>query len=171
MENLVVTIIARDQPGLVESIAQCVATHGGNWLDSRMSRMAGQFAGILRIAVPETSLQVLVLALQDLQRQGIRVQVANSTAEIARDTREVLLRLIGNDRPGIVRDITRLLVEEGINLDELDTWVAPAPMSNELLFHAEARLAVPAELSLPNLREHLETLADELMVELQVPAD
>ena len=52
MDHLVLTVIAEDQPGLVERIAQCISEHGGNWLESRMSRMAGQFAGILRVDVP-----------------------------------------------------------------------------------------------------------------------
>ncbi|HAW24640.1 MAG TPA: glycine cleavage system protein R, partial [Pseudomonas sp.] len=44
MDHLVLTVIAEDQPGLVECLAKCIAEHGGNWLESRMSRMAGQFA-------------------------------------------------------------------------------------------------------------------------------
>lgn len=40
MDHLVLTVIAQDQPGLVERLAGCVAKHGGNWLESRMARMA-----------------------------------------------------------------------------------------------------------------------------------
>ena len=42
MDHLVLTVIAEDQPGLVERLAGCVANHGGNWLESRMSRMASR---------------------------------------------------------------------------------------------------------------------------------
>ncbi|MCY1550763.1 hypothetical protein D9M68_870380 [compost metagenome] len=75
---------------------------------------------------------------------------------------------MGNDRPGIVRDITRLLTELGVNLESLITEVVPAPMSSEPLFHAEAVLAVPLTLSLDVLQAKLETLADDLMVELNL---
>jgi len=69
-------------------------------------------------------------------------------------------------------DITQLLARHGVNLESLDTDVLPAPMTNELLFHADAQLAVPTELSLDQLQQDLETLADDLMVELQLrPAD
>ena len=64
MDHLVLTVIATDHPGLVERIAQCIASHGGNWLESRMSRMAGQFAGILRVAVPAEGYDELVEGLQ-----------------------------------------------------------------------------------------------------------
>ncbi|MBT8769250.1 glycine cleavage system protein R [Pseudomonas boanensis] len=168
MDHLVLTVIAPDQPGLVERIAQCIAAHGGNWLESRMSRMAGQFAGILRVAVPAEGYDELVEGLQSLNAHGIRVMLAQSGIEPACTWKPILLDLVGNDRPGIVRDITRLLSELGVNLESLVTEVAPAPMSSEPLFHAEAVLAVPLSLSLDVLQAKLETLADELMVELNL---
>jgi glycine cleavage system regulatory protein len=171
VDHLVLTVIAPDQPGLVERIAQCIAAHGGNWLESRMSRMAGQFAGILKVAVPAEGYDELVEGLQALHSQGIRVLVAESGIEPACTWKPIHLDLVGNDRPGIVRDITRLLAEQGINLESLTTEVAPAPMSSEPLFHAEALLAVPLTLSLDLLRDKLENLADDLMVELNLRSE
>ncbi|CAM5229341.1 Glycine cleavage system transcriptional repressor OS=Stutzerimonas stutzeri OX=316 GN=CXK95_06070 PE=4 SV=1 [Stutzerimonas stutzeri] len=170
MDHLVLTVIAEDQPGLVERLAQRIAEHGGNWLESRMSRMAGQFAGILRVAVPSEAHAALTAALQGLQAQGIRVLLAHSGSEPPTSWQEIELELVGNDRPGILRDITRLLAEHGVNLESLDTDVLSAPMSGEPLFRAEARLAVPSELSLEVLQGRLETLADDLMVELKLQA-
>ncbi|MCQ4256910.1 glycine cleavage system protein R [Stutzerimonas stutzeri] len=172
MDHLVLTVIAEDQPGLVERVAKCIADHGGNWLESRMSRMAGQFAGILRVAVPAQAHADLIDALQQLEQQGIRVLFAHSGKEPQRSWRMIQLQLVGNDRAGIVRDITQLLARHGVNLESLDTDVLPAPMTNELLFRADALLAVPTELPLDELQEHLETLADDLMVELKLqPAE
>jgi glycine cleavage system regulatory protein len=168
VDHLVLTVIAPDQPGLVEKIAQCVASHGGNWLESSMSRMAGQFAGILRVAVPAAAHAGLVAALGALAGQGIRVQVAPSGNEPTGNWRAIELDLVGNDRPGIVRDITRLLAGQGVNLERLSSEIAPAPMSSEMLFHARALLAVPLSLSLDSLQQALETLADDLMVELSL---
>ena len=172
MDHLVVTVIAEDQPGLVERVAKCIAEHGGNWLESRMSRMAGQFAGILRVAVPAQAHAGLIDALEQLEKHGIRVLFAQSGDEPQRSWRMIQLQLVGNDRAGIVRDITQLLARHGVNLESLDTNVLPAPMTNELLFRADARLAVPTELPLDQLQEYLETLADDLMVELKLqPAE
>ncbi|AYC31204.1 ACT domain-containing protein [Pseudomonas cavernae] len=168
MNHLVLTVIAQDQPGLVERIAKCIAEHGGNWLESRMARMAGQFAGILKISVPAEAYDELVDALQALQGEGIRVLLAESGIEPSCTWKPIHLDLVGNDRPGIVRDITRLLSEHGINIESLVTEVLPAPMSSEPLFHAEAILAVPLTLSLELLQTRLETLADDLMVELNL---
>lgn len=168
MDHLVLTVIAEDQPGLVERLADCVAAHGGNWLESRMARMAGQFAGIVRVDVPADAHGSLIRELEALSAQGIRVQLAASGSEPGRRFTSIRLELVGNDRPGIVRDITRVLAEQGVNLESLLTEVAPAPMSGELLFTAEALLAVPETLALEQLQARLETLADDLMVELNL---
>ena len=171
MDHLVLTVIAQDQPGLVERIAQCISEHGGNWLESRMSRMAGQFAGILRVDVPLDAHSGLVTALEELQGHGIRVQIAAGGTEPSVVWQAIRLELVGNDRPGIVRDITRLLSSHGVNLESLNTEVVPAPMSGELLFQAQAVLGVPQSLSLEQLQTHLETLADDLMVELKLQVE
>ena len=167
MDHLVLTIIAADKPGLVERIAQNIASHGGNWLESRMAHMAGQFAGILRVSVPSEQRQALVGALEDLSTHGIRVLVGESGAGQAAASKPITMTLVGNDRPGIVREITALLSQQGVNLERLSTDVRPAPMSGDPLFNAEALLQVPATLSLETLQEALETLADDLMVELR----
>ena len=171
MDHLVLTVIAEDQPGLVERLAGCVAKHGGNWLESRMARMAGQFAGIVRVDVPAEAHAGLIKELEALGAQGIRVQLAVSGSEPGGRFTAIRLELVGNDRPGIVRDITRVLAEQGVNLESLLTEVAPAPMSGELLFTAEALLAVPETLALEQLQARLETLADDLMVELNLRAE
>ncbi|MCH4868251.1 ACT domain-containing protein [Pseudomonas sp. TMW22089] len=168
MNHLVITVFAPDKAGQVERIAQCIAEHGGNWLESRMSRMAGQFAGILRVGVPAEAHDELIAALHGLAPDGIRVLIAESGIEQSCTWKPIAMDLVGNDRPGIVRDITLVLTEQGVNLERLVTDVRPAPMSNEPLFHAEAILAVPLTLSLEVLQARLETLADELMVGLEL---
>ncbi|MBH3428503.1 glycine cleavage system protein R [Pseudomonas alkylphenolica] len=168
MDHLVLTVIAPDKAGQVERIAQCIAEHNGNWLESRMSRMAGQFAGILKVAVPAESYEELVGALKALEKHEIRVLIAQSGIEPSCTWKPIAMELVGNDRPGIVRDITRLLADQGVNVERLTTEVRPAPMSSEPLFHADALLAMPLTLSLDVLQTKLEALADDLMVELKL---
>lgn len=171
MDHLVLTVLAADKAGQVERVAQCIAEHNGNWLESRMARMAGQFAGILRVAVPPERYDELIVALQGLDTHGIRVLVAESGVQPGGEWRPVTLELTGNDRAGIVRDITHVLAAAGVNLEKLSTDVQPAPMSGEPLFSAQAHLAVPLSLTLDDLQARLEGLADELMVDLALRSD
>ncbi|KAB0566634.1 glycine cleavage system protein R [Pseudomonas sp. R11F] len=166
MDHLVLTIIAADKPGVVERIAHTIATHGGSWQESRMAHMAGQFAGILRVSVPAENRQHLINALEDLSTHGIRVLVGEGSSGQAATSKSIVMTLVGNDRSGIVREITALLSRQGVNLESLSTDVRPAPMSGDPLFTAEALLQVPSTLSLDTLQASLETLADDLMVEL-----
>lgn len=63
---LVLTAIGDDRPGLVEQLALVVARNSGNWLESSMSQLAGKFAGILRVSVPDENVEKLVSELESL---------------------------------------------------------------------------------------------------------
>tara|TARA_Y100000780_G_scaffold119059_1_gene107394 strand:- start:4037 stop:4552 length:516 start_codon:yes stop_codon:yes gene_type:complete len=164
---LVITVISADKPGLVESLAQTINRHGGNWLESRMARMAGQFAGILRVDVGNEQLDALRVDLEELSHLGINVQVAISGQADEPVQSALILNLVGNDRAGIVHEVSRVLASHGVNVESLETECVPAPMSADMLFKAEARLGVYPQTDLDALRDALENLTDDLMVELR----
>jgi glycine cleavage system regulatory protein len=166
MKDLVLTLIGPDRPGLVESLAKRVAAHGGNWLESRMAHLAGQFAGVLRIEVPPEAIPALQAALAELEAEGLRV-VAESGAEPEDTERRAMeLQLVGQDHPGIVRDVSQVLLQHGVNIEELTTDHVSAPMSGGQLFSARARLHVLTGADTDKLRRDLEKIADDLMVDL-----
>ena len=166
-QSLVLTLIGADRPGLVGALSKAIAGHGANWLESHMSRLAGKFAGILLVSVPEAQAQPLTDALHALQSEGLRIVVETSGPEEPGESHLALeLNLIGQDRPGIVRDISRALAGRGVNVEELSTRCSSAPMSGEMLFHATARLQLPAGVRVDELREALEELANDLMVDI-----
>ena len=119
---LVMTVIGQDRPGLVDSVAALVAEHGGNWLESRMSRLGGQFAGILRVEVPSENESPLVAALKKLESRGLAVVVhPDQPKPLPTSTRQSVLEIVGQDRPGIVREISHALAGFGVNVEELPT--------------------------------------------------
>jgi glycine cleavage system regulatory protein len=165
--SLVLTVIGPDRPGLVERLAQIVARHGGNWLESRMAHLEGQFAGLLRVQLPATGVEELRGALLDLEDDGIRIVLSESAAPTGESTApRVSLELVGHDRPGIVREISAALAVRGINVEEFESRCTSAPMSGEALFHARAQLRVPDGQTLEEVRTTLEKIANELMVDV-----
>ena len=169
MTSLTLTLIGRDRPGLVSSLSECVVAAGGNWQESRMARLAGDFAGILLVDVPESEVDRLVTELKSLEGEGLRAEVERGLREeAAASDRTLLLELVGQDHPGIVRDISQALAGRRVNIEELTTRVVSASFSGERLFEAEARLRVPADIPDEELRATLETLANELMVDLKL---
>ena len=169
MKRLVMTVIGQDRPGLVEALARVVASHKGNWLDSQLSRLGGRFAGSVRIEVPEDQEQSLVEALQDLRREGLTiVSHADVLQPQPSHSSWNTLELVGQDRPGIVSQITRVLAEYGVNVEDLRTECQSAPMSGETLFKARARLSLPQGCNVAALREDLERIAADLIVEISL---
>lgn len=165
--TLVLTVLAPDRTGLVELLAQRIAAAGGNWEESRMARLAGQFAGILLVTCEAAHSDALVAAMRTLESAGLQITVRATPAAAAPPSgAHVQLALTGADRAGIIRDVSRVLAERGVNVEELESEVSSAPMSGEPLFRARARLRVPPNLALADLRASLEKLAGELMVDL-----
>lgn len=165
--SLVVTAIGPDRPGIVNRISDVARRFDANWSGSRMANLAGQFAGMVHFEVDAAKADELARALSALESPELRVIVARSAASRnASATRTVRLDLVGNDRPGIVRDLTAVLAQRGVSIDELETDVSEAAMSGEPLFKLGAVLTVPEGLADDDLRGALEALADELMVDL-----
>jgi glycine cleavage system regulatory protein len=171
MASLILTVIGSDRPGLVRTLAEAVAAHGGSWLESRMARLAGQFAGIVRVEAPDS----LLADLRALEGQGLRIVVQSgddgTAAAAPMPAPRLALEVVGNDRPGIVRDITQILAGCGVNIEELITGVASGSFSGETLFRATALLRAPDEDAVEAVRAGLEQLGDELMVDIQIAPD
>ncbi len=167
MESLVVTIVGPDRPGLVSLVSDCGRAHGASWEESRMASLAGQFAGIVHFAVPLEQKAALTAALQALRTRGLEAVVVAGVAEPAASTGRVLrLELVGQDRPGIIRDISGAIADLGVSIRDLTTELLSAAMSGEHLFSARAVLFVPGTVRSVELRRVLEGLANELMVDL-----
>ena len=168
-QALVMTVIGQDRPGLVDSLAALVADHGGNWLESRMSRLGGHFAGILRVEVPSEKQVPLAAALRALEAHGLTVVVHSGHSQPpSPNARLNLLEIVGQDRPGIVRQISHALASFGINVEELETECASAAMSGETLFKARARLSIPQSCDTAQVRQRLEKIAEDLIVEISL---
>lgn len=165
--TLLLTAVGADRTGLVELLAQKIAAAGGNWEESRLARLGGQFAGIVLVTVDATRSDQLVVSLRDLEAIGLQVTARPvATRSEATGGTHIRLTVTGGDRPGIVRDVSRILAERGVNVEELESSMGSAPMSGEAMFVARAVVRVPAALDLAALRTALEALGSELMVDL-----
>lgn len=166
---LVLTVIGPDRPGLVSALSDTIAAGGGNWLDTRMASLGGQFAGILLVAVASDKADALVAALHRLEAKGMRLLIERSRGgPVPRASRAVRLALTGQDRPGIVRDVSTVLAAHQVSITEFETERSSGSFSGESLFNAHAVLQLPEGLTLDQLRKALEGLTDELMVDLGV---
>lgn len=167
--SIVLSVLCDDRPGVVETLSGVLSRHDGNWAESSMLSLAGKFAGILLAELPEAQADAFIAAVEALESEGIKVVAERATAASAgEESRFVALELVGQDRPGIVHDITEVLARHAINVQELETTVQSASMSGERLFMAHARVFIPAGVDAEELRRELESLANELMVDVSL---
>ncbi len=161
---LILTVIGDDRPGLVGELSAAISAHEGNWLESSMSRLAGKFAGIVKVAVPDGHASALKAALAGLS--GLKVSCESSAADAPIKGRRLKLSLVGHDRIGIVREVAAVLARHAVNVEELETHTSSAPMSAAMLFHAQADLLAGPDLDALALAADLEQISNDLMVDI-----
>lgn len=163
---MVISFIGDDRPGIVERLSEVVSHHGGNWLESRMSNLAGKFAGIVRVALPHAQAEALGAALRELEATGLTLALQAAEQALAQEAMMPFrLEILGHDRPGIVHEFAAALARRRINVFDMRSDITSAPMSADPLFTAHAEIHVPQQLDLDELRERLESIAEELLIE------
>lgn len=168
-KHLILSVISKDHPGIVKEIAGTVKDHGGNWLESSLNRLAGKFAGVIRISVPEQNLGELKQALSLLSKQAITVYVEELLKEEPRSNGlQACFSAIGPDRSGIVKEISLAFAQHQINLESLSTNRSSAPHTGDPIFEAEGELTIPTETQLDDLYEQLEKIADQLAIDIHL---
>ena len=165
MKTLVLTVIGDDRAGLVEAVARIVDGHGGNWENSELAELAGTFAGVIEVSVPASRADELSSALSALEGL-LTVTVRTTTPPDTTVGRHVTFGVLGNDHPGIVREISSALHAHDVSIDHLTTQTRDAAMSGGRLFEATIVARVPAGVELDAVRAELERLAAEIQVDI-----
>ena len=162
--SLIFTILGGDRPGLVETIADVISQHEGNWLESRMAKLSGHFAGILRVEVPEQHQAALTKQLATLSSEGLQISVASEEAQPEPTEAALALEIVGHDQPGIVKRLASAHAAHGANVIELETSLESAPMAGHLLFRTEGSVSLAETTNPTELITALENLGSDLSV-------
>lgn len=165
--EIVLSVIADDHPGIVQTLAETITSHGGNWLHSSMSHLGGKFAGIVLLAVSEKQERELEEALRSLDQRDLHVTFERTVAVEPGTFHYVMVNIVANDRPGIVEEISELLARHDINIEALTTSVADTPLSSGHLFKARFQANLPQSMTYDDFLHLLESASDDLMVELE----
>ena len=171
MTTLVITVVGDDRAGLVSALADVIAEHGASWGTSRLAELAGKFAGVVTVELPPDRVEDLVAALEPLAGV-LETTVHEASGDSGGGGAETYrLELVGNDRPGIVREISSALAQHGVSIEALDTRTAPTPEGGGDLFEASASLRPTDGAQLESLRTALESLAQDLMVDITLQTE
>ena len=167
--SYILTFIGDDRPGLVEALSRVIEDNGGNWLESRLSQLGGKFAGLVLVVLPDENGAALEADLKALSSTGLSVRVTPAAGMVATSAgRSITLTIIGPDRLGIVREISRALAQREVNVVEMDSTVSSAPMSAEMIFTARIDAEIPEHLDLDDLEDSLEDIANVMTLEIEL---
>ena len=162
----IISYIGVDRPGLVDQISQIIHQAGGSWLSSHSANLSGMFSGMVQVALSENNAEELKDSLAKIESDSLQISVTRIEGQVATSNSHLEIRVMGADRTGIVQEFSSALSNLGVNLEELETDVSPAPMSSEMSFTAVAKVSLPESLNIDRIRESLESLSDDLIVEI-----
>ena len=164
---LVVTVMGPDRPGIVSLLADRAHRHGASWAASRLANLAGEFAGMVHFEVPHENADAFANALRGLESSGLRLVIAKSEgAGAPAGLRGLDLELVGEDRLGIVSNLTRILAEQGISIEHIHTEIVGGKGPGKPTFKVAAHLLAPKALAPDDVRRQLEVLANEMMLDI-----
>ena len=148
MIELVLTIIGRDRAGVVAELADVVRFHDGNWKRSELAEIAGIFAGVVVVEVDDDRFDELLTNLLILREQGVHI-TAQQIEEPADSphSQEIRLRFTGDDRPGIVHEISTTLSEFGVSISRLGSAIDTSGVSHQ--FEITTQLVLPPVFARP----------------------
>jgi glycine cleavage system transcriptional repressor len=163
MDELAVTLIGHDRPGIVADMSGALADLGLNLTDSTMTRLRGHFAMTL-ICTGEAGAGAVEAALRPMCADGsllATVRQVRPESESPPSGTPYLVSLHGADRLGIVAAVTRVLARAGGNITDLTTRLI-GPL-----------YVLVAEVDLPpgaadEVATQLAATADELGVEVTI---
>jgi len=164
MKTLVLTMVGKDRPGLINLLSNIIVDHQGDWIDSHFGRLAGQFAGIAEISLPAA--QVAALTDKLTQLEGLQISLQDGEPQA---TSEHLVKFLvtANDRQGIVKEISDCLLSHSVNVLQMETHRSHAPNWGGELFGAEIIAELPESMSEDQLQQQLESLSDDLVVDME----
>jgi glycine cleavage system regulatory protein len=169
MIELVLTIIGRDRAGVVASLADVVRFHDGNWKRSELAEIAGTFAGVVVVEVGDDRVDELLTNLLVLREQGLHVTAQQIEEPVATpDADDVRLRLTGDDRPGVVHEISTAISDAGINISRLGTVTDLPGEGGVKRFEITIQLTVPVGTDLDAVLDSIIDAAAGLGVALDV---
>jgi len=169
MALLVLSVVGSDKPGLTKALAAAVLSAGGNWLQSHLSRLGGLYVGSVLVELDQAKVEALRAAVSSVDAAGLEVRIAPADADAAKgETLE--FSLVGQDRPGIVNQVTAAVSQLGANIETFETWLSPEAHSGAQLFHMAAHLRLPEGVKAGAVQDALEAISGEIMVDVAVGA-
>lgn len=168
MALLVLSVVGSDRPGLTKALAAAVLSAGGNWLEGHLSRLGGLYVGSVLVELDGGKVEALRAAVAAVDAAGLEVRIAPAVETAGAAGETLAFSLVGQDRPGIVNQVTAAVSELGVNIETFQTWLTSEAHSGAPLFHMDANLRLPLGMNAARVQGALEAISGEIMVDVAV---
>lgn len=166
MALLVLSVVGSDRPGLTKALSEAVLGAGGNWLESHLSRLGGLYVGSVLVELAPGGVEGLRAAVAAVDALGLEVRIAPAAEGAEAAGERLKLSVVGQDRPGIVNQVTDALSGLSANIEAFETWITAEAHSGAPLFHLEAEVRLPPGLAAGSVQDALEDISGEIMVDI-----
>ena len=174
MNNLIISAVGTDRPGIVSEISGVITSHGGNIEKSRMTRLGSDFTIIMLVTVDSKWQESLVVTLQAIKELSITIKGTEPNTVITGENYHITtgencqITLSGADNEGIVKVLSKYLAGKSINILEMETHIPNAPVTGTPLFNLLAIITMPDNTDLAEIQSDLTLIAQKLGVDIIV---
>jgi glycine cleavage system transcriptional repressor len=170
VNEVAVTAVGTDRPGIVAALTGALLEIGGNLEDVRAALLRGSFATVLAVAVPDGvgpgEVEAALRPVADELGLGLWVGPAAPRRE-GPPHRRCVMSVYGADHPGIVHGFARALADRGANVVDLSARLVGDPP----IYVLGIELELPPGLEAGALEVALGPVALEHGVEMTLEAE
>ena len=162
--QLVLSALGEDKPGLVNELSRYVLNSGCSVLDSRMAVLGGNFALLLQVGGNWNNIAKLENQLTALE-SDLGLTITSKRTALQTPDKDLLpygIDVVALDQPGIVHSLAKFLSQRKINIQEMVTSSYPAAHSGTPMFSVHMTVDIPASIQISALREEFMELCDQL---------
>lgn len=163
--RVVLTVTGSDRPGLTSALAEAVLAAGGNWQEGHLSRLGGLYVGSVLVEIDPDEFETLESRIREIDAAGLTVGLHPAGEDPSAGQAALVFELVGQDRPGIIREVSAVLARLGVNIESLSSGEERGAWGGERLFRAEVRVTLPDTVSPEEVQAALETISSEIMVD------
>jgi glycine cleavage system regulatory protein len=162
-DTYITTVVGPSSPGIIKAMAQATRDHGGEWLASRVMKLDGQFSALMKVCIEQENVVPLKTALAErfVEYHFFYSPALSPTHE---QTRSVDLEVDCNDREGLTRDISNIIYNLDLTVENLEFNRFPVSSFGESVFSAKLTVGIPEGMSAKAVADEIEAITEDMRV-------
>lgn len=161
--TFVMTVMGPESLGIIKALAHTTHELGGTWDRSKVAKLEGRFAAIIKVAIEADRVAELKAAFEK-EFASFTFTYAEPLAEGETATKNISLEVDCKDRAGIIKDIHNLMLNLNLKVVNMDSHRYEVAEIGAAVFSAKLNLEVPENTSAESVVDEIETLYENMRV-------